>query len=95
MTMNKYCFGLGTLGRDALYTLISMFIMNYLTGTVGLSGWSLGVVGALMVVFRIFDALNDPIMGTIVDNTNTKWGKFKPWILFGMLTSGLFTVFSI
>lgn len=92
MTMNKYCFGLGTLGRDALYTLISMFIMNYLTGTVGLSGWSLGVVGALMVVFRIFDALNDPIMGTIVDNTNTKWGKFKPWILFGMLTSGLFTV---
>lgn len=92
MTQNKYCFGLGTLGRDALYTLISMFIMNYLTGTVGLSGWSLGVVGALMVVFRVFDALNDPIMGTIVDNTNTKWGKFKPWILFGMLTSGIFTV---
>ena len=92
MRRNKYCFGLGTVGRDAVYTLISMFLINYLTGTVGLDNWQLGVIGTLMVVFRIFDALNDPIMGTVVDNTNTKWGKFKPWILFGMLTSGILTV---
>lgn len=92
MRRNKYCFGLGTVGRDAVYTLISMFLINYLTGTVGLDNWQLGVIGTLMVVFRVFDALNDPIMGTVVDNTNTKWGKFKPWILFGMLTSGILTV---
>ena len=89
---NRYCFGLGTLGRDALYTLVSMYLITYLTEVVGLSDLYLGIIGGLMVAFRVFDALNDPIMGTIVDNTNTKFGKFKPWILFGMIASGLLTV---
>ena len=89
---NRYCFGIGTLGRDALYTLISMYFITYLTEVVGLTNTQLGIIGALMVAFRIFDALNDPIMGTIVDNTSTKWGKFKPWIVFGALTSGILTV---
>ena len=92
MNRNKYCFGLGTIGRDAVYTLISMYLITYLTEVVGLSNLHLGIIGGLMVAFRIFDALNDPIMGTIVDNTKTKWGKFKPWILFGMLASGVFTI---
>ena len=92
MKRNRYCFGLGTLGRDAVYSLVSMYFITYLTETVGLLNYQLAIIGGLMVAFRIFDALNDPIMGTIVDNTNTKWGKFKPWILFGMLTSGILTV---
>ena len=89
---NRFCFGLGTLGRDAVYTLISMYLITYLTEVVGLLDWQLGIIGGLMVVFRIFDALNDPVMGTVVDNTNTRWGKFKPWMLFGMLTSGILTI---
>ena len=89
---NRYCFGIGTLGRDALYTLISMYFITYLTEVVGLTNAQLGIIGALMVAFRIFDALNDPIMGTIVDNTSTKWGKFKPWIVFGAFASGALTI---
>ena len=89
---NKYCFGLGTLGRDALYTLISMYLITYLTEVVGLSDGQLAIIGTIMVVCRIFDALNDPVMGTIVDNTKTKWGKFKPWIVFGAVASGIFTI---
>lgn len=92
MNKNKYCFGLGTLGRDALYTLISMYLITYLTEVVGLSDGQLAIIGTIMVVCRIFDALNDPVMGTIVDNTKTKWGKFKPWIVFGAVTSGIFTI---
>ncbi len=92
MDRNRYCFGIGTLGRDAVYTLISMYLITYLTETVGLEDFWLGVVGIIMGAFRIFDALNDPIMGTIVDNTSTKWGKFKPWIIFGAITSGILTV---
>jgi len=92
MKRNQYCFGLGTLGRDAVYTLVSMYFITFLTETVGLSNAQLGVVGVLMVIFRVFDALNDPIMGTIVDNTSTRWGKFKPWIVFGALASGVFTI---
>ncbi|MBE6764240.1 MAG: sugar transporter [Ruminococcaceae bacterium] len=92
MTRNKYCFGLGTLGRDAVYSLVSMYFITYLTEVVGLSNAQLGIIGALMVVFRVFDALNDPVMGTVVDNTSTRFGKFKPWIVFGALTAGVLTV---
>ena len=92
MNKNKYCFGLGTLGRDALYTLISMYLITYLTEVVGLSDAQLAIIGTIMVICRVFDALNDPIMGTIVDNTKTKWGKFKPWIVFGAMASGVFTI---
>lgn len=92
MKRNKLCFGLGTIGRDAVYTLISMYLITYLTEVVGLSDYQLAIIGTLMVIFRVFDALNDPIMGTIVDNTSTRWGKFKPWILFGAATSGILTI---
>ncbi|MBO5945270.1 MAG: MFS transporter, partial [Clostridia bacterium] len=92
MRRNKYFFGLGTIGRDAVYTLISMYFITFLTESVGLSDVQLAVIGGLMVAFRIFDAVNDPIMGTIVDNTKTRWGKFKPWIVFGSLTSGILTI---
>lgn len=92
MNKNKYCFGIGTLGRDALYTLISMYLITYLTEVVGLSDGQLAVIGTIMVACRVFDALNDPVMGTIVDNTKTKWGKFKPWIVFGAVASGIFTI---
>ena len=92
MNKNKYCFGIGTLGRDALYTLISMYLITYLTEVVGLSDGQLAVIGTIMVACRVFDALNDPIMGTIVDNTKTRWGKFKPWIVFGAVASGIFTI---
>ncbi|MBQ7915285.1 MAG: MFS transporter [Firmicutes bacterium] len=92
MNRNKYCFGLGTIGRDAMYSLVSMYFITHLTEVVGLSDAELAIIGGLLVVFRVFDALNDPIMGTIVDNTKTKWGKFKPWIVFGAITSGILTI---
>lgn len=92
MRRNQYCFGLGTVGRDAMYSLVSMYLITYLTEVVGLSNAQLGVLGTVMVICRIFDALNDPVMGTIVDNTKSRWGKFKPWIVFGAITSGLLTI---
>ncbi len=92
MNRNAWCFGLGTVGRDAMYSLVSMYFITFLTEVVGLADKYLAIIGGLMVVFRVFDALNDPVMGTIVDNTRTRWGKFKPWILFGMFASGILAV---
>ncbi len=89
---NKWFFGLGTVGRDMFYSLESMFLMVYLTEVMKLSNEMLGWVGGILTGLRIFDALNDPVMGLIVDNTKSRWGKFKPAMLFGALSSAIFVV---
>lgn len=89
---NRYGFGLGTIGRDASYTLVTMFLLFYLTDVLDVSAWVIGAVTTVMVVARIFDAINDPFMGVIVDNTRSKWGKFKPWIGIGAIGSTILMV---
>ena len=91
-TRNKICFGLGTVGRDALYSLVSMYLLVHLTDVVKFSDKGLGVIGIMLTLFGIFDAVIDPFVGAIVDNTKTKWGKFKPWILIGMIGTAILTV---
>ena len=92
MRRNKICFGLGTVGRDALYSLVSMYLLVHLTDVVTFSDKGLGAIGVLLTCFGVFDAVIDPFVGAIVDNTKTKWGKFKPWILIGMIGTGILTV---
>ena len=89
---NKFCFALGTIGRDALYSLVSMFLLEYLTGVVRFTEDNALLIGGVLTAFGIFDAIIDPFVGAIVDNTKTKWGKYKPWILVGMIGTGLLTV---
>jgi melibiose permease/lactose/raffinose/galactose permease len=92
MRRNKICFGLGTVGRDALYSLVSMYLLVHLTDVVGFSDGGLAVIGIMLTLFGIFDAVIDPFVGAIVDSTKTKWGKFKPWILVGMIGTGILSV---
>jgi melibiose permease/lactose/raffinose/galactose permease len=89
---NRITFGLGTIGRDMVYSLVSMYLIYYLTDVINLPTGILWWVAGIILFARIFDALNDPFMGFIVDNTHTRWGKFKPWIAAGALLTSLFTV---
>lgn len=89
---NRLSFGLGTLGRDMTAAMVSMFLMYYLTEVLDVTGSMVAAVTTILVVMRIFDAVNDPFMGVIVDNTRSRWGKFKPWITGGALLWGLTTV---
>jgi melibiose permease/lactose/raffinose/galactose permease len=89
---NKFCFGLGTIGRDMFYTTVSMFLMIYLTEVLDLPDATLLVMTAILTVMRVFDAFNDPVMGIMVDNTRSRWGKFKPGIALGALIGGVFMV---
>jgi len=89
---NRLTFGLGTIGRDMVYSLVSMYLIYYLTDIIKLPTSTLWWVAGIILVARIFDALTDPVMGFIVDNTHTKWGKFKPWLVVGAITSPIFTV---
>ena len=92
MRRNKFCFGLGTIGRDALYSLVSMYLLVHLTDVVTFSNGGLAVIGVMLTLFGVFDAVIDPFVGAIVDNTKTRWGKFKPWIFIGMIGTGVLTV---
>ncbi len=89
---NKITFGLGTIGRDMIYTLVSMYLMFYLTDILEASDSVMWWITAIVLFARVFDAMNDPVMGVIVDNTRTQYGKFKPWIVFGSLLSGIITI---
>lgn len=86
----KLCFGVGALGKDLCYAMITTFLMIYFTDTVGLNPL---FVGNLFLVARVWDAVNDPMMGFMVDNTRTRWGKFRPWILIGTLLNAAIMVF--
>lgn len=92
MNRNRFCFGLGTVGRDALYSLVSMYLLVHLTDVVRFSDGGLAVIGTMLTLFGIFDAIIDPFVGAVVDNTKTRWGKFKPWIFVGMIGTAILTV---
>lgn len=87
-TKNMLMFSLGTIGRDFLYFLFSSCLLQFILVTKTIDENMLLAVTAIIVVARIFDALNDPIMGAIIENTRTKWGKYKPWQLSGAVLTG-------
>ena len=92
MKRNRFTFGIGTIGRDMMYSMLSMYLIYFLTTVANISATELRWVIIFIVGLRIFDAINDPIIGLIIDNTNTRFGRHKPWILFAMLTSGILMI---
>ena len=84
---NLIMFPLGTVGRDMIYNLVTSFLMTFVLFTRDLNAAQLSAITAIMVAARVFDALNDPIMGNIIERTRTRWGKFKPWLVIGILTT--------
>ncbi len=89
---NRFTFGLGTIGRDMLYAMVSMYLMVYLTEVLNLPDSTMWWMTGAFTALRIFDAVNDPFMGFLVDNTKSRFGKFKPWIAVGGLIGGILTV---
>jgi len=87
---NKYFFGLGTIGRDMFYAFESNTIIYFLTHVLSLPPWVFLTVTMLLSGLRIFDACNDSVTGMIIDNIRSPWGKFKPAIVVGGITSVIF-----
>ncbi len=89
----KIFYGVGAVGLDLSYGMFYSFLSYYLSSVLGLKEAFLLL---LTPIARIWDGINDPMMGTIVDNTRTKFGKYRPWILIGAAANGvvLFLLFT-
>ncbi|MDZ4195611.1 MAG: glycoside-pentoside-hexuronide (GPH):cation symporter, partial [Candidatus Izemoplasmatales bacterium] len=91
---NKWAYSVGGIGRDMIYQLVATFFLTYIQFSgLGLTKEQFGVIGILLIIGRVWDAVNDPIMGSIVENTRSKFGKFKPWILLGAILTAIVIVF--
>jgi len=93
----KWTYCIGATGRDMAYTLVSMFLLTYIQYTMKLTVAQYATISAIVVVCLLWDAINDPLMGIIIENAKFKSGKFKPWILLGaflnaLVIIGLFTI---
>ena len=89
---NHLCFGLGTIGRDMFYAFESNTLLFFLSDVLSLPVWVFAAASMILSVMRIFDAVNDPITGLVIDNIRSPWGKFKPAILVGGVLSAVFSV---
>lgn len=88
----KWSYCIGATGRDAAYALISMYLINYIQYTMKLTSAQFATVSAIMAGCLIWDAINDPLMGIIIENAHLKQGKFRPWILLGAILNAIVIV---
>lgn len=91
MIPNKemYMFAIGAGGQGMIYAMMSSYVSDYYVNVLQLP---LVFVLLLMLLARVWDAINDPLMGIIVDRKTTKWGKMKPYILFAAVPIAILTV---
>lgn len=76
----KISYGFGDMASSMFWKIFGMYLLYFYTDVFGLAP---AAVGTMFLVTRIWDSVNDPIFGMIADRTRSRWGKFRPWILFG------------
>ena len=74
---SKLCYSIGFAGKDTFQVIANNYLMMFLMMVAGLDG---AFIGTMMLVARIWDAINDPILSSIADHTNSRWGRFRPYI---------------
>lgn len=91
---NKIGYGAGDMAANMIYSLLTSFVLIYLTDTVGLNA---GIVGVLIMFARLADGISDIFFGRLIDKTKTKMGKARPWMLFAFLGNAvtLIAIFAV
>jgi GPH family glycoside/pentoside/hexuronide:cation symporter len=90
----KVAYGLGDAGCNFVWTTVGSFLTLYYTDSVGIAA---AVVGTIMLLTRLLDGVSDIVMGSVIDHTNTKWGKARPWvgITAPLMAIGLILLFNV
>ncbi len=82
----KAAYGIGAVGKDMVYALSASYAMYFYQDVLGLSAT---FVGLILMIARIFDAVNDPFMGIVVAKTHSRWGRFRPWLFTGTILNAV------
>jgi len=85
----KIAYGLGDTASNIIFQTVMMFLLIFYTDVVGLSP---ALVGTLFLVVRLFDAITDPLMGAMADRTKTRWGQFRPYLLWLAVPFGIISI---
>ncbi len=83
----KLAFGAGDLGAAITANLLAFFLLFFFTNVAGLNP---ALAGSILLIGKIWDAVNDPIVGVLSDRTQSKWGRRLPWMFWGVIPFGLF-----
>ena len=83
------CYSFGDIASQFVWTFVGSYLTIFYTDIVGLAP---AAVSAIMLIARIWDAVNDPMMGALAERTRSKWGRFRPWIAFGCPILAVFGV---
>lgn len=75
----KVAYGLGDTASNLIFQTVMLFLAFFYTDIFGISA---GTVGTMFLVVRLIDAVTDPLMGLLADKTNTRWGQFRPYLLW-------------
>ena len=85
----KIGYGCGDFACNMSWSLISAYLMFFYTDVAMLNGT---IVAAIMFISKFWDALNDPVVGSLADHTNSKWGRYRPWVMFSFIPMLVFNV---
>ncbi len=87
--VSMVCYGLGDLASQFVWTFVGTYLTVFYTDIVGLTPIAVSVI---MLVARLWDGFNDPLMGAVAERTHSKFGRFRPYIAFGCPLLAIFAV---
>ena len=93
--MQRISYACGTFGHDIFYMMVSTYFIMFITSNLfntedpSHNEYMIGIIMTVILVIRVAELFIDPFIGNTIDNTNTRWGRFKPWVIVGGFVAAL------